>query len=84
MIPVYVLAVGLVCAVRPDPIGLTLRRLMDRAPHPPAEGLRAEDILTGGGAYTLMVRITGILLSVVGLVTMWKAVHVAMGHGVSH
>jgi len=84
MIPVYVLAVGLVCSVRAKPIGLNLRRIMGRASNPHPEGLKAEDILEGGGAYTLMVRVTGILLSIAGLVAMWITIHAAMSPGASH
>lgn len=84
MIPVYVLAVGLVCAVRAKPMGLNLRRILGRAPDPHPEGLKAEDILEGGGPYTLVVRVTGILLSIAGLVAMWITIHAAMAPVASH
>ncbi len=84
MIPVYALAVGLVWSVRAAPIGMRLRRLMGRAPEQPAEGPKAEGLMDDGKAYTLTVRVAGLLLSVIGLVTMWVTIHAAMARGAAH
>ena len=78
MIPVFVVAVGFALLLRAKPLGISVQHRF--APHKAAadQGLRAEDILSGGGPYTLIIRAVAIALCAGGLVLMWGAVHSAM------